>query len=47
MSFVESGLEGAVTVPGDGVIDFAPLFRTLADAGYEGWLLVEAEQDPH
>jgi inosose dehydratase len=33
-------------VPGDGVIDFEPIFRTLADAGYEGWLIVEAEQDP-
>lgn len=47
MSFLESVMEGAFTVPGDGVIDFEPIFRTLADAGYEGWLVVEAEQDPH
>jgi inosose dehydratase len=47
LSFLESMLEGAFTVPGDGVIDFEPIFRTLADAGYEGWLVVEAEQDPH
>ncbi len=47
MSFLESMIEGAFTVPGDGVIDFEPIFRTLADAGYEGWLIVEAEQDPH
>jgi inosose dehydratase len=47
MSFLESVIEGAFTVPGDGVIDFEPIFRTLADAGYEGWLIVEAEQDPH
>ena len=46
MSFLESVMEGAFTVPGDGVIDFEPIFRTLADAGYEGWLVVEAEQDP-
>ncbi len=46
-SFLESVIEGAFTVPGDGVIDFEPIFRTLADAGYEGWLIVEAEQDPH
>jgi inosose dehydratase len=46
LSFLESMLEGAFTVPGDGVIDFEPIFRTLADAGYEGWLVVEAEQDP-
>ena len=31
--------------PGDGAIDFAPIFRVLADAGFEGWLMVEAEQD--
>jgi inosose dehydratase len=47
LSFLESMLEGAFTVPGDGVIDFEPIFRTLADAGYEGWLIVEAEQDPY
>jgi inosose dehydratase len=47
MSFLESVMEGAFTVPGDGVIDFEPIFRTLADAGYEGWLIVEAEQDPN
>lgn len=46
LSFLESVIEGAFTVPGDGVIDFEPIFRTLADAGYEGWLVVEAEQDP-
>ena len=37
---------GAFTVPGDGDVDFDPVFRLLSDAGYEGWLLVEAEQDP-
>lgn len=46
LSFLESVIEGVFTVPGDGVIDFEPIFRTLADAGYEGWLMVEAEQDP-
>jgi inosose dehydratase len=46
LSFLESMLEGAFTVPGDGDIDFEPILRTLADAGYEGWLVVEAEQDP-
>lgn len=47
LSFLEAMLEGAFTVPGDGDIDFEPILRTLADAGYEGWLVVEAEQDPH
>ena len=44
-SFLESVVAGVFTVPGDGVIDFEPIFRTLADSGYEGWLVVEAEQD--
>lgn len=44
-SFLESVVEGAFTVPGDGVIDFKPILQTLADAGFEGWLMVEAEQD--
>ena len=37
---------GCFTVPGDGDVDFDPVFKVLADAGYKGWLLVEAEQDP-
>jgi inosose dehydratase len=45
LSFIESIMEGVFTVPGDGVIDFKPIFRTLADADYAGWLVVEAEQD--
>jgi inosose dehydratase len=45
-TFIESVMEGVFTVPGDGVIDFAPIFRVLADAKYEGWLMVEAEQNP-
>jgi len=45
-TFIESVIEGVFTVPGDGGIDFKPIFQTLADAGYEGWLMVEAEQDP-
>ena len=45
-SFLKAVREGAFTVPGDGCVDFEPIFKTLSDAGYEGWLLVEAEQDP-
>ena len=45
-SFLDAVLEGAFTVPGDGAIDFAAVCRRLADAGYEGWFVVEAEQDP-
>jgi inosose dehydratase len=46
MSFLTAVRAGAFTVPGDGCVDFDPILKTLADAGYEGWLLVEAEQDP-
>jgi len=45
-SFLQSVLNGAFTVPGDGAIDFDAVLRTLAKAGYRGWLVVEAEQDP-
>ena len=37
---------GCSTVPGDGMIDFAPLARFLEGGAYDGWLVVEAEQDP-
>lgn len=46
LSFQESIMEGVFTVPGDGAIDFRPILQALADAGFEGWLVVEAEQDP-
>lgn len=45
-SFLTAVRNGAFTVPGDGAVAFDPVFRLLAEAGYEGWLLVEAEQDP-
>ena len=45
-SFLQSVLNGAFTVPGDGAINFDAVLRTLARAGYAGWLVVEAEQDP-
>ena len=37
---------GRLHRPGDGAIDFAAVCRRLADAGYQGWFVVEAEQDP-
>ncbi len=46
LSFLQAVRAGAFTVPGDGCVDFNPIFRELSGAGYEGWLLVEAEQDP-
>ena len=44
-SFFEAMLAGFFTVPGDGVIDFRPILQVLSDHHYEGWLMVEAEQD--
>ncbi len=46
MSFMGAVMEGIFTVPGDGAIDYTRLFGILADSGYSGWLVVEAEQDP-
>jgi myo-inosose-2 dehydratase len=43
-SFLQSVLEGVFTVPGDGSIDFASVFRALRS--YSGWIILEAEQDP-
>jgi inosose dehydratase len=45
-SFLDAVLAGAFTVPGDGAVDFAGIIGELADHGYRGWLVVEAEQDP-
>ena len=45
-SFLKGVREGVFTVPGDGDVDFGPIFRILEEAGYEGYVVVEAEQDP-
>lgn len=46
MSFLQAVKDGVFTVPGDGVVDFKPVFEVLDAAGYKGWFVVEAEQDP-
>ena len=46
LSFLQGVRMGTFTVPGDGAIDFGPIFNVLAETGYEGYVLVEAEQDP-
>ena len=48
LSFLEGVRRGVFTVPGDpeGAVDFAPVLKTAADHGYDGWLVIEAEQDP-
>ena len=47
LSFQDGVELGVFTVPGDGAIDFRPILEVLADADYQGWLVVEAEQDPN
>ncbi len=49
LSFEEAIKRGVFTVPGDaeGCIEFEPILRVLAERGYRGWLVVEAEQDPN
>ncbi|MCW8927047.1 MAG: myo-inosose-2 dehydratase [Xanthomonadales bacterium] len=45
-SFLESVLAGVFTVPGDGCIDYQAVWSSLQAMDYQGWLVVEAEQDP-
>ena len=45
-SFLDAVLDGVFAVPGDGCIDYPAVFAPLAAAGYSGWVVVEAEQDP-
>ncbi|HUB12582.1 MAG TPA: myo-inosose-2 dehydratase [Acetobacteraceae bacterium] len=43
-SFLDAVVAGVFTVPGDGAVDFPAVLRELP--GYDGWLVIEAEQDP-
>lgn len=45
-SFLQGVKRGTFTVPGDGCIDFKPLFQIIEQSNYEGYMVVEAEQDP-
>jgi inosose dehydratase len=45
-SFLDGVLAGMFTVPGDGDLDYGQVMRALADIGYGGWIIIEAEQDP-
>jgi inosose dehydratase len=48
LSFLEGVRRGVFTVPGDpeGGVDFLPVLKIAAEHGYDGWLVIEAEQDP-
>jgi inosose dehydratase len=43
----QANVEGLFTVPGYGGINCDPIFSRLRRIGYEGWIILEAEQDPH
>jgi inosose dehydratase len=45
-SFLDCVLRGVFTVPGDGMIDYVRFMQALAEQQYQGWIVVEAEQDP-
>ncbi len=46
MSFLDGVRAGMFTVPGDGNVDFEPIFDYVNKSDYDGWYIVEAEQDP-
>ncbi|WP_254560781.1 myo-inosose-2 dehydratase [Dyadobacter diqingensis] len=48
LSFLTAVKQGVFTVPGDseGCIDFPSLFEVIKNSDYEGWIVLEAEQDP-
>ncbi|WP_028034062.1 myo-inosose-2 dehydratase [Chelativorans sp. J32] len=48
LSFLEGVRRGVFTVPGDpeGALAFEPVLEVAAKHGYDGWLVIEAEQDP-
>ena len=46
LSFLDGVRLGTFTIPGDGSIKFKPIFDILEKYNYEGWMVVEAEQDP-
>lgn len=46
-SYVGSVIEGVFTVPGDGdMVDWDGVFDVIRNSDFEGWIVVEAEQDP-
>ncbi|REC61397.1 myo-inosose-2 dehydratase [Chryseobacterium pennae] len=46
ISFLKAVKMGIYTVPGDGNLNMKPLADIIHNSSYEGWIVVEAEQDP-
>lgn len=45
-SFLDAVVDGVFAIPGDGSLDFDAILARLAQSGYDGWLITEAENDP-
>jgi inosose dehydratase len=45
-AFLDAVVDGVFTVPGDGSVNYPPVLEALKAAGFDGWIVVEAEQDP-
>jgi inosose dehydratase len=45
-SFLQAVMNGAFSTPGEGCVNFARVVDILREASYQGWLVVEGEQDP-
>lgn len=46
LSFLDGVKIGVFTVPGDGFVEIEPVVERFVNSDYEGWFVVEAEQDP-
>ncbi|WP_438834739.1 TIM barrel protein [Klebsiella aerogenes] len=46
LSFNNAVRAGLFTVPGEGIVNYAPVIHFLKNSTYEGWIIIEAEQDP-
>lgn len=47
LSFLQAVKEGIYTVPGDGdMVNWDSIFEIISASNYQGWIVIEAEQDP-
>lgn len=46
LSFNDAVRNGLFAVPGDGIVNYNPVINYLKNSSYEGWIIIEAEQDP-
>ena len=46
LSFLDAVRKGVFTVPGDGDLPIDSIISLISKSSYDGWVVVEAEQDP-